>query len=87
MNIESLEQLREEMSKLENQVARQKSNLFQLGLVVMVLATLIYVIILQLYITMFPATESLIQLVVGLALFIAPLFLIAGFFIVNEFRR
>ena len=87
MNNESIDQLREEIEELRNKLATQKSNLFQLGLVVMVFVTLTYLIILQLYMTMFPTTESILQLVIGLVLFIAPLFILTGFFIVNEFRR
>jgi hypothetical protein len=84
---ESLDELREKIQNLETKIATQKSNLFQLGIVVMLLATVIYVMILQLYVAMFPTTESLLQLFIGLALVIAPLFILAGFFIVNEFRR
>lgn len=85
-NENTIDSLSKEIEVLRREIKTQKSNLFQLGIVVMILVTIVYFMLTPtIYITLQQGT--LLSLIVGFILLIAPIFIIAGFFIVNEFKK
>ena len=87
MTDETLDELRKEIEDLRSKVSEQRSNLFELGFIVMIFATIIYLVILQLYLLTLTTMPGIPKLLIGLALVIAPLFLYGGFFVVNTLRN
>ena len=85
-NEETIDSLSKEIEVLRHEIKTQKSNLFQLGIVVMILVTIAYFMLTPVIYFAIPQ-GTLLSLIVGLILFILPIFIIAGFFIVNEFKK
>jgi hypothetical protein len=82
---ETIGLLSKEIETLRREIQSQKSNLRQLGIVVMILVTIVYLMLLPVGISILPGT--LISLILGIILFIIPLFIITGFLIVNDFKN
>ena len=78
--------LSKEVETLQREIKTLKTNLFQLGIIVMLLVTIVYFMLAPAIFYSVPQM-TLQSLILGLILFIAPLFIVAGFFIVNEFKR
>ena len=92
-NEETIDSLSKEIEILRSEFKTQKSNLFQLGMVVMILVTIVYFMMTP---TIFAVTYTFMNelsflsvpsVILGLVWFILPLFICAGFFIVNQFKR
>jgi len=92
-NEETLDSLSKEIEVLRREIKTQKSNLFQLGIIVMVLVTIVYLMMTP---TILAVTHtftnelsflSVPSVILGLVWIILPLFICAGFFIVNEFKK
>ncbi|MFX1579257.1 MAG: hypothetical protein ACFFBJ_06380 [Promethearchaeota archaeon] len=77
----------ETSDNLRDEIENMRSNLFEFGLILMLFTTIIYLVILQLYLLALPTMPGLPKLLIGLALVVSPLFLYGGFFIVNTLRR
>ncbi|TFH04511.1 MAG: hypothetical protein E4H14_14560 [Candidatus Thorarchaeota archaeon] len=87
----TIESLTSEIEKIRNEMQAQNSNLFKIGLVVMILFTVLYILIAQstvaYYSTVIGILSSIEGLVISSILMIIPLLIIVGFFAVNDFRR